>query len=260
MILDIHLGKNADITLTYELYDNNVCRLFYDTFKNRPNEIVSRTQFYNFGESADEIQQELDTIVNKLIAAGLISEGNPDNLNFLHDNFARLHKDADGDLKITLRTFNHLIHQLEGHIRNPNPRFIFACDGDPGQPLPEEAYPMFTITKRYGELYMNYPHVGKHFFEMFVDNDVDVPADQIQLTHLMSCGLYAWFGEEKFTNTDRMFTIMEMFYKQVEHKMPYEWGDPKLAIGFLPLGKLQNSDIDPNLIAKHKYVHSWSCR
>jgi len=32
MILDLHLGENADLTLTYKLYDNSVSRLFLRTY------------------------------------------------------------------------------------------------------------------------------------------------------------------------------------------------------------------------------------
>ena len=44
-----------------------------------------------------------------------------------------------------------------------------------------------------------------------------------------------------------------MFYRQIEHKLPTKWKDPKLAIGYLSLGEL-NQDVDTDAIANNKYV------
>ena len=41
MLLDIHLGNNAELTLTYELYDNGVSELFYNRIREQENIVVS---------------------------------------------------------------------------------------------------------------------------------------------------------------------------------------------------------------------------
>ena len=262
MILDIHLGKEADFTISYTLYDNDVSRLFYKRMSEQENAVVSRTQFYNFGETQTEVEEKLLGISEQLKTLGLIKSTSQSDLNILHENFPRLHAEHTGEIRELLRMFNYYIHHLEDISRGYNgKRFLFTCE-DEGIDLPEQAYEMFTPTKEYGKLYMNYPHVGKHFMELFGDQDVNIPQEQIQLTHKMCNTLYCWFGEDKFTNQhdlDGLMLSMFMFYRQIEHKLPYKWKDPKLAIGYLPLGEL-NQDVDTDAIANNKYVHSWSCR
>tara|TARA_Y100000361_G_C11153340_1_gene342575 strand:+ start:1317 stop:2108 length:792 start_codon:yes stop_codon:yes gene_type:complete len=263
MILDIHLGKEADYTISYKLYDNNVSRLFLQRMSEQKNEVVSRTQFYNFGETKQDIEQKLLAISEKLQQLGLIESTSQEDLNDLHENFPRLHEQHTGSTLELLREFNYCIHHLEDISRGFNSkRFLFTCEGDDGIDLPEEAYEMFTPTKEYGKLYMNYPHVGKHFMELFGDLDTAIPDEQIQLTNKMCNTVYCWFGEDKFTNQhdlDALMLQMFMFYRQIEHKLPYKWKDPKLAIGYLPLGEL-NQDVDIDAISNNKYVHSWSCK
>ena len=262
MILDLHLGKEANLTISYNLYDNDVSRLFYQRMSEQQNAVVSRTQLYNFGETQSEVEEKLLNISEQLKTLGLIKSTSQADLNILHENFPRLHAEHTGEIRELLRMFNYYIHHLEDISRGYNgKRFLFTCE-DEGIDLPEQAYEMFTPTKEYGKLYMNYPHVGKHFMELFGDQDVNIPQEQIQLTHKMCNTLYCWFGEDKFTNQhelDGLMLSMFMFYRQIEHKLPYKWKDPKLAIGYLPLGEL-NQDVDTDAIANNKYVHSWSCR
>ena len=263
MIIDIHIGVKAEHTISYKMYDNNVSKLFYNRMQEQSNQVVSRTQFYNFGETVESVEQELLTISEQLKDLGLIEDTSQANLNILHENFPRLHAEHTGHARELLRQFNYSIHHLEDLTRGYNgKRFLFTCE-DEGIDLPEDAYPLFTPSKEYGKLYMNYPHVGKHFMELFGDNDVNIPEDQIQLTHKMCNTLYAWFGDNKFTSKvdlDNLLMMMFMFYRQVEHKIPYAWKDPKLAIGYLPLGELLDLEQDLSFINDNKYVHSWSCR
>jgi hypothetical protein len=110
---------------------------------------------------------------------------------------------------------------------------------------------------------MHYPHVGKHLLEVFADNDVNVPADHLICTNVMRNTLCGWFGEDRFTTTieqENLMMSLFMFYRQIMHKIPYQWKDPKLAIGYLPLGMLIDLEQDINIINDNKYIHSWSCR
>ena len=263
MFLDINLGKNAELTLTYKLYDNAVSRMFYDRMSVQENSVVSRTQFYNFGETKEEIEQQLLKVSIELKRIGLLTDVSQDDLNILHENFPRLHDSHTGEARELLRMFNYYIHHLEDISRGYNgKRFLFTCEDD-GVDLPEEAYDMFTPSKQFGKLYMNYPHVGKHFMELFGDNDINIPAEQIQLTSKMCNTVYCWLGEDRYTNQhemDNLMLSMFMFYRQIQHKISYKWKDPKLAIGYLPLGELVSSKNVVALLDSYKYVHSWSCK
>ena len=263
MLIDVNLGHNKEVTLTYELYDNAVTRLYYDRISNQPNEVVSRNEFYNFGESQQDITQELNGIIDDLrhLVPDLIGDDNVENLNQLHINFPDNEKKYANNPKVfaLLRDFNNRIHHLERlQKQTNNTSMLFTVDNDPGIDLPEEAYSMFTPNKQFGEMYMNYPHVGKHFMELFYDQDTDIPQEQIILTHKMASGLYCWFGNDMQVSK-RMQMNMFKFFCSIQNKIPYEWGDPKLAIGYLPLGKVTH-EIDLNAVSQNRYLHSWVCR
>jgi len=264
MIVDIHLGRNAEHTLSYELYDNDVTRLFYKRLNEQENKVVSRTQFYNFGETEESVQAELMAVTERLQELGIVQDASLETLNNLHENFPNAHDESEGEVRELLRMFNYHIHHLEDIRRKHynGSRFIFACE-DAGIDIPTEALEMFTVRRRYGELYMHYPHVGKHLLEVFADNDVNVPEDHLICTNVMRNTLCGWFGEDQFTTTveqENLMMTLFMFYRQIMHKVPYQWKDPKLAIGYLPLGMLIDPEQDINIINDNKYIHSWSCK
>lgn len=263
MLIDVHLGYNKEVTLTYELYDNTVTRLFYDRISSQLNEVVSRKEFYNFGESQEDVTQELNKIIDDLrqLVPNLIVEDNVENLNQLHINFPENEQKyaQQPEVFALLRDFNNRIHHLERlQKQTNNTSLLFTVDNDTGIDLPEEAYSMFTPNKQFGEVYMNYPHVGKHFTELFYDNDRDIPKEQIVLTHKMASGLYCWFGKNLHFSKLMQKSLFD-FYCSIQDKLPYQWGDPKLAIGYLPLGKITH-DVDLDLISQNQYLHSWVCR
>ena len=45
MILDLHLGKEANLTISYNLYDNDVSRLFYQRMSEQQNAVVAEHNF-----------------------------------------------------------------------------------------------------------------------------------------------------------------------------------------------------------------------
>lgn len=262
MLIDVYLGVNKDLKLTYELYDNQVTRLFYNRLSTQNNQVISRKEFYNFGETPEEVTQQIQQIVDKIhdLDPSLLDSDSTNNLNKLHINFPKNHDKYKDNPKVfaLLREFNDRIHHLERLQKGTvNPAFLFTVENDPGVDLPPEAYDMFTPNKKKGEIYMNYPHVGKHFMELFYDKDIDIPAEQIVLTHKMASGLYCWLGED-MTIDKKYLLEMYKFYLQIKDKISYEWEDSRLAIGYLPLGKITH-DIDINTISNHKHLHSWKC-
>lgn len=264
MIIDIYLGKNAEHTISYKLYDNPITQLFYSRMSNQENKVVSRTQFYNFGETEESVQEQLVIVTTRLQELGVVEDTSIESLNNLHESFPNSHDGSDGEIRTLLRMFNYHIHHLEDIRRKQynGARFIFACE-DEGVSLPVQALEMFTVRRKYGELYMHYPHVGKHLLEVFVDNDINVPADHLICTNVMRNTVCGWFGDDRFVTPEEQNELMIglfMFYRQIMHKVPYSWKDPRLAIGYLPLGMLLEPDQDISFIGTHKYVHSWRCR
>ena len=110
---------------------------------------------------------------------------------------------------------------------------------------------------------MNYPHVGKHYTEIVGDDDIDIPDSHIQLTSIMRNNFCGWFGHD--TDDDWVAEKMkrcEEFYPLIAHKMPYKWGDPRLAIGYLPLGILEttlsNHSVNKMIKYSSKTINNWT--
>jgi hypothetical protein len=262
MLIDIHLGHNAEYTLTYELVDNTVSRYIWDCYKNNDYEFVSRTQFYNFGESQEEIQAKLDEcIVNiRRLQPELIIEDT--DLNRLHENFPDNVHDTQGELRHWLSMFNYHIHHLEFLETAANRRFLLSvATGSPApRDLTDDEYDLFNPSRIKNNLYMNYPHVGKHLMEIVRDQDIEIPESHIIPTSLAKADLLCWFDEDQFVGQEaEVVDAVKDFCKQIEHKLPYALDDKRLAIGHIHLGKLTHEP-DLKQIGQNKYVHSIESR
>ena len=257
MKLNVYVGENKDYKIEYTLHDNPTVHLIYTRLQ-QVNRVVSNTQTNGFRSETD-IETDLENIVSKLNRFGFPIEYTPEELNHLHINFPTyLHQYYhDEQIRHTLSLFNNLIHELESTQRK-NSRNWALHGLDIGEPLLEESYSLFEIPNG-DKLYMNYPHVGKHFLELFIDKDVDCPDEQILLTQNYNASITQFFVNVEYTFND-LEDHLKTFYEKIKHKLPYEWGDDKLAIGYLPIGDMLN-DRDEVLdeISKHKYIHSWEC-
>lgn len=255
MRLSVYVGENKEYKIEYELYDNPTVKLIYDRLAN-VDKVINHKQINGFRDIST-IQSDLESIVERLNSLGFSIDYTPEDLNKLHTNFPEnLHRHKhDKDLWRALSLFNDLIHELE--ITERGITKIWALSGvDEGEPLLDESYSMFEIPKQ-GKLYMNYPHVGKHFLELFLDQDVDCPAEQIILTHNYNASLVQFFSDHTFLFED-LEPFMVDFYEKVKYKMKYAWGDERLAIGYLPIGDMINNvDEVMSNIERYGYMHSW---
>lgn len=264
MIFDIHIGKNNEYKISYELNDNLVTRMFYNRMAEQPNNIIDNEVISGLSINYEE---ELKTIVDGLVKLGVIKTAA--DKNRLHENFPKYH-DAymdNPEVLRKLRRFNTVIHATEID-RNYENEFDneLAKDGvilnftteDSGVPLINEAYDLFELPKP-GYLYMNYPHVGKHFLELALDADTDCPPEQIKLTNKMANGILAGIGGQEL-NEDFVWKRLEKFYATIADKLPYEWGDKRLAIGYLPLGTMINSNNEViRKLHEYRWINGWSC-
>ena len=111
-------------------------------------------------------------------------------------------------------------------------------------PLPREAYRHFTLDKTFGTCYANYPHVGRHVYEAWLSRDEDGPDDHIMPMHNIGGSSYLWFGSSSGrTNTPRkMAAVKEWFIAEnIGKRLGMRWGDPHLAIGWLPVAQLETN-------------------
>jgi len=258
MLIDIHLGHNAEYTLTYELFDNRVAERIWDRFKTYQIDFVSRTQFYNWGETVADVEARLQESIQHIqrLKPELVVQGA--DLNRLHEHFPDNVHNETGELRHWLSMFNYHLHHLEDITRYQNKRFLVSENsGSSGpEPLQLADYDLFSLTRLTNHLYMNYPHVGKHLIELYYDNDVHVPASHIQPTSILKNDLLAWFSPDQFAqNPDRIVKQIKRWCVPIAHKLPYDIEDKRLAIGHIPLGKLTHEP-DPEQISQNQYVHT----
>ena len=263
MLIDFHLGTKGQYTITYELFDHRVSERIWQRQKKTGHlhEYVSRDRFYNWGETEQEVRHRLRESVDmiKKLAPDIVFNDS-DDLNELHVNFPDLVHTATGELRHWLSMFNYHIHHLEDITTVANRRFITcACTNNSPEKLEPEDYKLFTTERRYGYLYMNYPHVGKHIAELCADNDVDVPKHQIVPTSVLKNDFYAWFDRDSTYKHQDMVKLVNRWCLKIANKLPYQPGDPRLAIGYIPLGKLCSS-VDHTEIYKNRYIHSIRAR
>ena len=259
MLIDIVLGHNAEYTLTYELFDHRVAERIWQRFQTNQFEMLSRTQFYNFGETVESVQEELDSSIARIKELLPGQFNNADDLNRLHVNFPDLVKNTTGELRQVLSMFNYHLHHLEDVSRYQNKRFLFSHQ-DPGESLQDSDYSLFSPTRLTNHLYMNYPHVGKHILELFYDQDFDIPQDHIIPTSLLKNDCVAWFAPDQYAvDPNSIIKKVKRWLIPIAHKLPYDLSDPRLAIGHICLSKLIGS---PNLdkIANNRYIYSVEAR
>ena len=259
MLIDIHLGHNKEYTLTYELFDNRVAKRIWERFQQTDFDYISRTQFYNFGETEQEVRDKLNYSIEKIKQ---LDTDMPlkwaDDLNMLHTNFPDSVKNATGDLRYWWSMFNYHLHHLEEITRYQNKRFL-TCTQDQGEPLLDEDYELFSPTRLTNHLYMNYPHVGKHIMELALDDDVDIPADHIVPTSILKNDFVAWFGRSIFVeDPEKIAKDVRRWCVKINSKLPYPIDDKRLSIGHIPLGKLTHEP-DLETISKYQYFHSVTC-
>ena len=141
-----------------------------------------------------------------------------------------------------------------------NKRFLVTHQ-DPGEPLADSDYDLFSPTRLTNHLYMNYPHVGKHIMELYYDQDINIPKSHIIPTSLLKNDCVAWFGKNQFAspNNHSIIKSIKRWLIPIANKLPYDIDDRRLAIGHIPLGKvLGEPDLDQ--IQKNQYVYSIEAR
>lgn len=254
----VHLGYEKNYTLTVELFDNRVANRVWHIIKENPNlEFVSRTQFYEFGETTDQVEENLQEAVNKLKQLKPEYFKDADDLNRLHENFPDLvHIEKDPETRHWLSMFNYHLHHLERKTSKftLKRQFLFSTRS-PTEKLHDSDYDLFTTSKTENTVYMNYPHIGKNIMEIVGDEDVEVPIDHIVPTSILKPDLLFHLDPPIWVDKDlEVIDYINKWLPNIEHKLPYPIGDKRLAIGNIPLGRM----INPNVakIKDNQYVHS----
>jgi len=156
-----------------------------------------------------------------------------------------------------LSEYNDIIHWLESILLNvwnnstltESSLFRITLDfnktTDTFVSIPEDAYKLFDPYVNFGDLCLHYTHVGKHAQELFVVNDLTCPPDQFvpQVTFSASCRM---LFTDNFHNTDTKKKLLQYRWNKFYNDRGgydfwrYRIDDPKLAFGYIKIGKICN--------------------
>lgn len=192
----------------------------------------------NKNEIVDLIQQLNSWIPEKIILTG--DDWNQEGLNRLHVHFPELEKTETDPVRLKqLSKYNDLIHGLEHQYRNikrgQERLYLLLCSDDTQTlPIEDSEYQYFSPTYSVGDLMLHYPHVGRHPFEILSANDLTVPLDQIVCQHRIST-----YHTLRFFEVKNYRDYFDKFYYSSGIQWPYAVDDPKLAFGYIHLGKIE---------------------
>lgn len=247
--------------LTYKLYSHGPAQTWAKLINNC--NVAQLRKSLNPIRAINNIEDKINELIqliekmNIWMPTKIIGFSNTDtianNLNRLHIHFPELEKsETNSDRLNQLSAYNDLIHELEtlndAKNSNKNLSYILLCPDTPSDSnelISIEDFKYFTPNRNPGDLLLHYCHVGRHPFELYVSNDVNCPADQI----LPQCKIspFHTLRFSKFTIDWKKFTN---FYYASKLTWPYKITDPRLAIGYIPVGtliKINDIEIIDNL-------------
>jgi hypothetical protein len=255
----------SKLSLDYRPFDLEHSQLWIKSiasFIAREQILDDTNRVYNFNDYDVEIQNLLDncnSTINQLNDLYSLSipvirkEYLQDDVNFVHTFF--VDADRQNDMSLPWIKLNDYLHGLEIIERRGKTKFqgqVFCTLPDPIKyPIPNNSYSFFTTKKNFGYCYANYPHVGRHILEMYNARDEDAHDDHVLPQHKIAGDFYLWFGNNTSDSFDayRMNDIEHWFKeKQIDTIVNMQWGDPRLAIGWLPVAEIDHTVETEDLI------------
>lgn len=260
VIFTLQKNNKSTVDLEYQAFDNVHSALWYQGInaycdKNIP--LKDRDRVYNFESYDIQITREIsrcNAVINLL--NNLEKKSIPlINIKDLQNSINKIHtffvESESNPLNSSLwGSLNYHLHGIEAIERSKNTTpqgqiFVELPDKEMYD-IPEESYKDFTTKKTFGYCYANYPHIGRHLLEMYFANDDHAHDEHILPMHQISGSSYLWFGDTTSDNevNTRNENIKKWFFeKQLDKLLNKQWGDPRLAVGWLPVAKL-TSDIN----------------
>lgn len=250
--------------LTYKLYSHGPAQTWAKLIKNCNVEQLRKSlnpirAINNIEDKINELIQLIEKM-NMWIPTKIITFSNDDtianNLNRLHIHFPELEKsETDTSRLEQLSAYNDLIHELEtlngAKNSNKNLSYILLCPdihNELNELISIEDFKYFTPNRNIGDLLLHYSHVGRHPLELYLNNDVNCPANQILPQYEISPFHTLRFS--KFTVDQTKFTN---FYYTSKLKWPYKIEDPRLAVGYIPVGtliKINDVEVENNAMCQ----------
>jgi hypothetical protein len=253
---DLELVSTMKLTFNevdFDIYDDAFSQRHAEFVKN---DVKPENEFFWLDLDAEKLKNEINTLRLDLnIATHMIMDASL--LNHLHSNFVQWHDHANHMDKAKLVEMNEKIHMYELAKKGQPDRWGYI-NGKTTYRLPEDVYTRFTIKRQFGHLYMGYTHVGKHFAEIVESMDHHLPANQIVPQYWARSDFFIWLGDDVTDEQEAAWMEKaQQTYKKMKDKMPYAFHDPKLAIGYIPFGKLTRTDWTRQDFVEHMRKYSY---
>lgn len=249
MIYQITLANDYEqFKFNYELNDNNPTKTWVELAKEtKPSDLRSsldpwRGNSSSYLKMVDTLNSVIDEI-NVWMPEKINGKWEPDNpvksLNNLHIHFPEHERyETDPIKRDQLTKFNDLIHGLEAICKSKTINkdlmyLLLCCDNTRMIDLEEYDYQFFQPKLDFGDLTLQYCHVGRHPIELLLSNDSDCPPEQIVPQSQISS-----YHTMDFYSIPPLDTYFQQFYYNSGLTWPYELTDKRMAIGFINLGKL----------------------
>jgi hypothetical protein len=261
-------SNNEFFELEYEIRDHLSAQIWAGCIaRAHKSGLNEKNRFANFptqaGSEIDNLIEALEHNLNglrethpKLVFPKIDLKDLQGSVNTLHTQFAHRHEDGDLENDYTKnlwREFNVLLHAVEAVLESKSiTKYsgglgitfgIFTWNNPELIEIPEESFADFEIGKHFGVAYINYAHVGRHLLEMYYSKD-----DQLADTHIvpasqMSADTMLWFGptDGHYTSQSLIEKLRIWFEERAKRfeKLGLYWGDPKLALGYIPVARLK---------------------
>lgn len=193
-----------------------------------------------FSSSVESLLSELESLIESLnswmptpITDQLDRSDLSRSLNRLHIHFPTLEATERDPVRVSqLSRYNHLIHEIQ-YARRPNPYLLMCYDAQDSEPLAGEDFQLFSSSWTFGSLLLHYPQAGRHPLELMLSEDLHCPRDHIRPQ--------SWFSSNhslRFFDCTVDRPRFKQFYYSSGYCWPYALDDPRLAVGYIPLGQL----------------------
>jgi hypothetical protein len=182
-------------------------------------------------------------------------------LNRLHIHFPELENhETDVQVREWLSEFNDIIHKLEDIERNQD-NFIWLSilpDSVHEYDLFDSDYTLFSASRQFGDLCLHYPHVGRHLLEILKAQDFDCPPEQIVTQHKIKAYHSLRFYDDIYSEAEYR-NFLKLLLDQTPLGELYDSNDPKIAFGFVNLGKLRYTDKTEiiNILKSAHLIKDW---
>lgn len=266
-----------NITLVYELIDDPIVDIWKQLITQRTIDDCCKINHFVGYASEKQIEQRISRLyelrdeINRHSKRKIeLLELNRDNwletMNRIHIHFPEMMNDNEFSfLHKTLSEYNDIIHWLESVFYSiwQDKRYektsllritldvnkVLPTTTQLKYKIPAESFKHFSPFLEFGDLTIHYAHVGKHAYEIFMNKDYDCPQDQFVPQDEFTGSVRMYFFDNFYQTTISRLTMLahwRRFYDKLGGidywKIAFD--DPRLAFGYLKIGKLKQIMID----------------